>query len=126
MIRQPRQKNDRHLDFVRSLSCVICLDNTATEAAHIRYSAPKVGKRETGKGEKPSDIFTVPLCGHHHREQHARNEREWWLEKGINPLIVSLALWAHTGRHDIGEWIVREHSEAAIETALRNTTAWSG
>jgi len=125
MIRQPRQKNDAHLAHIRQLSCCVCMDNTSTEAAHIRYSAPKAGKRETGKGEKPSDIFTVPLCGACHREQHTRNEREWWLEKGINPIFLSLALWAHTGNHEIGEQIVREHSEAAIETALRNTSAWS-
>lgn len=126
MIRQPRQKNDRHLDFVRSLSCVVCLDNTATEAAHVRYADRKAGKRPVGTGEKPDDRWTVPLCGDHHRDQHKHNEREWWLSQGINPIMVSLALYGASGNHDLAEEIVREHSEAAIETALRNTTAWSG
>ena len=126
MIRQPRQKSEAHLGFIRSLSCIVCLDNTSTEAAHLRYADRKVGKRQVGKGEKPDDKWALPLCGEHHREQHAMNEREFWLQKGINPLMVSLALWAATGNHELAEEIVRENSEAAFETAMRNTTAWSG
>jgi hypothetical protein len=108
MIRQPRQHSERHLDFIRGLSCLRCLDNTSTEAAHLRLSDPRVGKRPVGTGEKPSDMWTLPLCGKHHREQHTINERVFW--RGMDPALVALALWAATGNHDVGEGIVRYHA----------------
>jgi hypothetical protein len=126
MIRQPRQKNDAHLGFIRGLSCLICLDNTSTEAAHVRMSSPRAGKRSVGAGEKPDDKWTIPLCNEHHRAQHAENEREFWMRLGINPVFVSLALWAASGNHDLGEAIVREHSELVLVQQMRGTTAWSG
>jgi hypothetical protein len=43
-----------------------------------------IGKELTGKGERPHDRYTVPLCPYHHRIgvdcQHNSNEREWWNE----------------------------------------------
>lgn len=126
MIRHPRQKHPDHLAWLRQLPCCVCLDDTSTEAAHVRMAAPKAGKRPTGKGEKPSDIFAVPLCGRHHREQHEGSEPGWWASKGQDPIFIALALWAHSGDYEIGCQIVREHSETAFETTLRNTTAWSG
>lgn len=102
-----RQKNDRHLDFLRSLSCCVCLDNTSTEAAHVRYSEPKLGKRSTGMQEKPDDAFAVPLCGRDHREQHTMNERAYWNGKQIDPVALALALYKVSGDHEAGERIVR-------------------
>jgi hypothetical protein len=34
------------------------------EAAHVDYAGDK------GMGSKVSDKYAIPLCGHHHREQH--------------------------------------------------------
>lgn len=102
-----RKRDDRHLDTIRQLPCAICLDDTSTEAAHVRYAEPKLGKRQTGMGEKPDDAFTVPLCGRHHREQHTQNERAWWGGYEIDPLAMALALYRVSGDHEAGERIVR-------------------
>lgn len=101
-----RQKDERHLDFIRGLPCVVCLDNTSTEAAHIRYADAKAGKRQTGLQEKSDDAFTVPLCNAHHREQHGVSERAWWGGKKIDPVKLALALYRITGDQERGEQIV--------------------
>jgi len=101
--REPRVKSEKHLNFVRGLCCLVCHDNTSTEAAHVRFSCE--GKRQTGKSEKPDDKWTVPLCGRHHRDQHAMNEKEFWLTVGIDPIKVCRALWSATGDHTEGERI---------------------
>lgn len=93
--KRPRIKNDKHLDYIRSLPCCICGDDTSTEAAHIRVASLENGKPHTGMAEKPSDKWAVPLCGRHHREQHAfGNELEWWKCHGINPFILAMTLRA--------------------------------
>ena len=109
--REPREHNERHLGFIRGLPCCICHDNTSTEAAHVRYGSPQNGKRYVGKGEKPSDKWTVPLCGRHHAIQHQIGEREFWLIAGIDPVQLAADLFACTGDHATGERIVmRAHA----------------
>jgi hypothetical protein len=93
--RQPRRKDARHLDFIRSLPCCVCKDNTSTEAAHIRTKSLADGKRETGGGERPSDQWAVPLCSWHHARQHAMgDEMDFWREVGINPFLLAITLKA--------------------------------
>ena len=108
MMRRPRVHSEKHLDFVRSLPCVVCGDPTTTEAAHIRFGFEAIGKRPVGIGEKPDDLWTVPLCSAHHRMQHQSNERNFWQAFNRDPILIALALWAHTGRHDVGTKIARE------------------
>jgi hypothetical protein len=112
MLKQPRQHSEKHLTFIRGLPCLRCLDNTGTEAAHIRYPSPKAGKRQVGKGEKPDDKWTVPLCNRHHHEQHRVGETAFWIAQ--DQLFVALALWGATGNHEIGEQIVNENCGAHI------------
>jgi hypothetical protein len=102
-----RQKNDRHLDFIRGLPCAVCLDDTATEAAHLRYTEPKVGRINPGMQQKPHDWFVVPLCGDCHREQHGGSEKAFWNGTPIDPNMLALALYAISGDHEAGERIVR-------------------
>jgi hypothetical protein len=64
-ILEPRVREEKHLVFIRSCPC------TSTEAALIRMGSITHNKPHTGAGEKPSDKWTLPLCGRHHREQHA-------------------------------------------------------
>lgn len=103
--RRPRQKDDGHLKFIRQLPCVICGDNTSTEAAHVRMPDPSVAKPLTGIAIKPDDRFTVPLCGKHHMDQHSMSEREWWHGRG-DPVKIALALYSVSGDHAAGEQIV--------------------
>ena len=93
--KQPRIRDEKHLQYIRSLPCCICGDDTTTEAAHIRSGSINHGKSSTGMAEKPNDSWCVPLCGKHHREQHAfGNELEWWKCHGINPFILAMTLRA--------------------------------
>ena len=103
--RRPRVENGSHLDFIRSLPC-LCCGAYGVDAAHVSMAAPHLGKRARGLGEKASDSWTVPLCRPHHDEQHKMNEAEFWLRRGIDPLLIALALWHATGDHEIGESIV--------------------
>jgi hypothetical protein len=49
-------------------------------------------------GLKVSDEFTVPLCAIHHSENHATgNEKGWWEQHKIDPLVIAETLW-HRGR----------------------------
>jgi len=106
MIKRPRRHDDRHLDFVRALPCVVCGNDIETEAAHIRYGDRRAAKGNPGMGAKPDDSWTVPLCGRHHREQHAMNEKLFWEEHEIDPLFVALALSNVTGDTESGLMIV--------------------
>lgn len=98
--RHPRERNEKHLTFIRQLPCLCCGNNIETEAAHIRFADRSVCKRQTGKGEKPDDAFVVPLCGRCHRDQHGMNEREFWRQKGIDAIRAALALWYWSGDAD--------------------------
>lgn len=105
-IKRPRAKHDSHLDFIRSLKCLICGDPHSTESAHVRMKDRRFAKREAGIGAKPSDIWTVPLCSECHRIQHQLGEMVFWSAYPIDPCITALALWAHTGDHEAGTYII--------------------
>lgn len=105
--RRPRVKETKHLDNIRQLPCVVCL-RFGVEAAHLRTVCRKYGKRETGKGEKPSDRWTLPLCSEHHRRQHAVAELDFFNAHGIDPFGTALALWAADGDIQLMTQIVQE------------------
>lgn len=109
MFRKPREKDEAHLDFVRSLPCAVCGDFTTTEAAHIRSGELMYGKESTGMQTKPSDKWTVPLCGAHHREQHTQNEWRWWKEKKLNPFTLAMTLHGISGNHEMALTAIERH-----------------
>lgn len=113
--RQPRRHNAKHLDFIRSLPCLVCQNPIQTEAAHIRYGFTRAGKRPTGGAEKPDDDWTVPLCGDHHQTQHAEGELKFWGRIGIDPILVALALCRVSGDFERGEEIIRNNAPAFAE-----------
>jgi hypothetical protein len=90
--REPRQYDQGHLQFIRSQPCCICGDNVSVEAAHLRVGSINDDKPHTGMGEKPSDSkWVLPLCGRHHREQHAAgSEMAWWSSYGIDPFALAM------------------------------------
>lgn len=108
--KRPRERNENHLAFIRTLKCCLC-GKPGPDPAHIRSASPIYGKRETGAGEKASDKWTVPLCREHHDEQHkAGNELLWWASKGIDPFGLALALHHATGDDEVAEGIIQSHS----------------
>ena len=64
--------------YIASKPCLIC-GRLDVQSAHIRYTG-------AGVGMKPCDIFTTPLCLLHHREQHSKNEKMFWILYAINPV----------------------------------------
>lgn len=107
MKRTPRERDNAHLDFIRSLPCVVCGDNTSTEAAHVRFSDVSAGKVNPGVGQKPHDFWTVPLCGSCHRGQHLMGERDFWsLLAKVDPLRTAAFLYLASGDYERGCQIV--------------------
>jgi hypothetical protein len=100
--RSPRVRDEKHLDFVRAQPCCHFKGcPRPSEAAHIRMACPARGKLPTGMAEKPSDFWTVPICGYHHREgadaQHRMSEKLYWELRGIDPFALALDLWQQSG-----------------------------
>jgi hypothetical protein len=87
--RQPRIRDEAHLNFIRSQPCCIC-GTSPVEAAHLRVGSIGNGKLPSGMAEKPSDKWTLPLCPRHHREQHSMNEREFWARHGKDPFALAM------------------------------------
>ena len=87
-IAEPKRiRSKEHLRFVASQPCLIC-GRTPAHAHHIRYA------QQRGLGLKVSDEFTVPLCAIHHNENHSTgDERRWWADRKIDPLVVAESLW---------------------------------
>lgn len=100
-VTRPRAANpdrdEAHLRLLRKCQCLACGAEPA-EAAHIRYSDAARGKVNPGMGRKPADRHAVPLCPKCHRMgrgcQHDRNERVWWEQHRIDPLVVADALYS--------------------------------
>jgi hypothetical protein len=99
--RRPRVKDEKYLTWIRQLACLLCGDNTSTEAAHIRMLDVLVSKRECGKSERPDDRWALPLCGKCHRIQHEQGERYFWAERYVDPIRASLALQVAFLRDDL-------------------------
>lgn len=106
-LRDPRVRDPQYLGWVAKLPCLACMVRGTVKwgvhVAHLRAGSEEHGKRPTGKAEKPSDIWTLPLCPPHHvgdirvtrLTQHGMGELEFWAELGIDdPFQVCLDLRA--------------------------------
>lgn len=94
-------KSEVYLKQIRELPCV--LTGTLAEAAHISYGDPARNKPGPSLSKKADDRWAIPLCPELHRLadgcQHDCNEREWWEQWGIDPLVLAEELWAARGDH---------------------------
>lgn len=102
-----RREYPKHLAFIRLLPCVIT-GRMGVDPAHIRTGSATHKKKHTGKGEKPSDCWVVPLCREQHDRQHSMNEMAFWNEAGINPFELAEQLFRVSGDLDAGRKIIKE------------------
>lgn len=94
--RQPRERDNAHLAWVRRLPCASCGVPGPCDAAHLRMADVARGKRYTGKGEKPSDCWTTPLCRPCHEKQHQGSEAAFWSALNIDPIALCIRLYAES------------------------------
>lgn len=99
--RDPRREDPKHLAYVRRQACCVCGKPGPSEAAHIRMRRSDL-RKDIGMGEKPHDMYTVPLCNWDHvsgpKAQHKMNERIFWFELNqIDPFAIALRLWHESG-----------------------------
>ena len=82
-----RVRSKEHLKYVARQPCTIC-GRQPSHAHHVRFAQPR------GVGLKVSDEFTVPLCAIHHHQIHTvGDERQWWQDRKLDPLMVARKLW---------------------------------
>lgn len=99
-------KDDNHLAFIRTLPSVVS-GAWPTEACHIRTGSAEHNKKKTGKGQKPSDAWVLPLTPEEHREQHSGSEIAFWNRHGINPFDLASKLYAVSGDEEAAIAIIR-------------------
>jgi hypothetical protein len=105
--RQPRVRDPDYCAWIAKGPCVACYTLTGrarrgVHVAHLRMACIALGKRETGKAEKPSDEWTLPLCPGHHVDwpeaQHQVGEVKFWAALGIDPFDLCQRLRAAYGK----------------------------
>lgn len=102
--RSPRKRDKRHLATIAALPCAVpgCM-RMPVHVAHLRFACAIEGASICGKGQKPDDWRTLPLCPEHHLDgpvaQHRMNEETFWISHGINPYALARALYGFS--HDL-------------------------
>jgi hypothetical protein len=82
-----RHRSKDHLRFVAQQPCLVC-GRSPSHAHHIRFAQSR------GLSLKVSDEFTVPLCAAHHFRLHTvGDERQWWKEWKLDPIVIAERLW---------------------------------
>jgi hypothetical protein len=78
-----------HLQWIRGCICLVYSDECQgnIEAAHVRTGT------DGSMGKKPSDSWTVPLCHHHHAEQHRIGEAAFEAKYKTDMKHVAKSLW---------------------------------
>lgn len=91
-------RDAKHLKFIRSLCCCVCLRMDTVQACHIRKGVPL--EHKGGMGMKSSDCYVVSLCHHcHNNEQHRVGEQKFWTDMSF-PIGLAENLYALTGNKE--------------------------
>jgi DNA recombination protein Rad52 len=97
-ISAPRRVRDKeHLRYVARQPCLIC-GRSPGQAHHLRFAQPRA------LGRKVSDEWVVPLCATHHRALHGvGDEKQWWKDRGIDPIGHARIFWWTTRFGNVSE-----------------------
>ena len=90
-IATPRRVRDKeHLKYVAQQACMVC-GRRPGQAHHLKFAQLRA------MSAKPSDEWVVPLCATHHRSLHqVGDEKGWWNQLNLDPLIEAQRLWQVT------------------------------
>ncbi len=107
----------RHADpdwlaLIRTLPCIICRNDCETEACHIKMADSRFGKGIASQSKREDDWFVLPMCGRHHREQHAMPERQFYEKYGIDAPALALSMY------------VRGRDYLAVMEVMRKILGW--
>lgn len=69
-------RSPQHRAWIRQQPCCVC-GTKGTESNPIQCAHVRMGTGG-GTGMKPGDQWTVPLCYHHHDQQHRWGEAMFW------------------------------------------------
>jgi len=87
--------SEKHCELLRKLPCCVTLKTPGGEVHHL-----KSGTGERGMGLRSTDKWGLPMCHDAHMEVEnagTKRERQWFLERGVDPHELAQALWANTG-----------------------------
>ena len=89
--RQPRKRDLKYLAWLRRQPCACCRQAPPCDAAHLRASSAQYLKTNA-IGQKPDDMWALPLKHAHHMAQHDYgNELDWWAKRGVaDPFALAL------------------------------------
>lgn len=107
-----RVRDNPHLAFIRRLPCACCRKPGPNDAAHLRVADAARGKPYTGKGVKPDDKWSSPLCRACHERQHSGSEAAFWSALFIDPIILCKRLYAVSGDYDAGVAVILSYGES--------------
>lgn len=86
---EPQIRCASHLSWIRGHCCSV--DNAECsgkiEAAHVRICT------DGGTSVKPGDNWTLPLCSHHHAQQHQIGERSFASVHKLDMKATAAKLW---------------------------------
>ena len=87
-------RDAKHLKFIRTLPCCVCLKMDTVQAAHLRIGVPYHEKG--GMGMKSHDKWCVPLSAEEHHRQHQIGEKSYWGNMDY-PMSLAENLYALSG-----------------------------
>lgn len=111
--KSPRERREgmsrEHLELIRKLPCCITGRVPGGEVHHLKSET-----KERGMGLRSTDKWGIPMSHAAHMEVEAvgtRNEKAWFLARGIDPHELARSLWASTGNLDRMRRVLMAHVE---------------
>jgi hypothetical protein len=86
-----------HCDLLRAMPCCVTLVQPAGTIHHLKSGE---AAKERGVFLRATDRWGLPLAWTPHEELErlgSRHERQWFMDRGVDPYDLALSLWLNTG-----------------------------
>lgn len=97
----------KHLALIRQLPCCVTRRQPGGEAHHL-----KSGTGERGMSVRSTDKWAVPIAHDAHMDVEragTKRERQWFLDRGIDPHVLAQDLWGVTGNLEAMGRVLQAH-----------------